>query len=94
MACVSPSSRRRACLDPDAVPITSAPARRQICSAAVPTPPAAACTSTIWPRLTLHSSTSMCHAVTQFTGIAAASAKDMRGGISMVRFAGTTTASE
>ena len=52
-----------------------APNFLQICTAAVPTPPAAAWRSTVCPRRTLASSTSMCQAVSQTTGIDAPSAK-------------------
>ena len=48
-----PASRSTACLLADAVPITSAPASRQSWIAAMPTPPAAAWTSTRSPAFTL-----------------------------------------
>ena len=51
--CATPASRSTACFAADAVPITSAPAMRQSWMAAMPTPPAAAWTSTFSPACTL-----------------------------------------
>src|SRR6267143_2128815 len=76
----------------DAVPIEIAPSFLQICTAAVPTPPPAAWIRAACPRRRLASSTSMCQAVSQTTGMDAASAKLSPSGMGSAA-AGTQTSS-
>ena len=64
-----------------AVPYTSAPKCRHSCTAAIPTPPAAACTRTRSPALTCPSSCSAYNAVRYASGTVAASSNDIPAGI-------------
>ncbi len=70
-----PAVRSTSCLDGLAVPNTSAPRRRASRTAAIPTPPAAACTSTLSPGFTSATSRSPYQAVRYADGTEAASAK-------------------
>ena len=65
----------------------------QVFSAAAPTPEPAACTSTSSPGRTAARTTSMCHAVRNVSGTAAASGKDSRAGFGRQQAAGTTACS-
>ena len=56
--------RTVSCFFAEAAPYVFTPARRRICSAAVPTPPAAAVTSAVWPDETFASRWIICQAVT------------------------------
>ncbi len=75
----------------DAVPMTRAPRARAICTANCPTPPAAACTSTVCPSRTPARSIDW-YAVSPASGTAAASSNVSEAGLrAMVRTGAATS---
>jgi hypothetical protein len=77
----APAARTRSHLLALAVPYTSAPSQRATCTAAVPTPPAAAWISTLSPGPTRPRSTSAYHAVRNANGTPAATVSDRPAGV-------------
>jgi len=69
-----PMARRVSHLPRLAVAKTSSPRCRANCTAAIPTPPAAACINTRWPGLTAARCTNAMYAVVKTADMAAASA--------------------
>jgi hypothetical protein len=76
-----------------AVAITRAWCSLAICTAALPTPLPAACTSTSSPGRIAQRATSMCQAVRKASGKAAAWLNSMPSGIGIALTAGTTASS-
>ena len=80
MASSAPMDRTRSSLLVLHTAVTCAPNALAICTANVPTPPAAPITSTPWPGCTSATSRSACSAVMPDTGVAAACSKVSRAG--------------
>jgi len=94
MSSLAPSARARSSFSREpAVAITRAPSRTAIWMAAWPTPLPAASTSTSSSRWTCARPTSMCQAVRNVNGNAAASMNEIASGIGTMFCAGTETSS-
>jgi hypothetical protein len=78
----------------DAVPITRAPARSASRTSSVPTPPAAPCTSTVWPAVTFAVRWIIWYAVTPLVISATTSPASRSSGTGTRCAAGTTTRSD
>src|SRR4249920_1318060 len=93
MTASAPIERTRSSFDVLATPVTSAPNAFAICTAIVPTPPAAPMTRTFCPGCTFALSRMAWRAVTPETGTAAACSKEAFAGLRTSLWAGVTACS-